>query len=247
VSAAELAAAAAAFLVGGVVKGAIGLGMPVVVLAVLAPLVGLADALAVFLVPAVALNIWQALAGPALGELLRRLWPFLLAAVLGIALGVQVLAGGNTEALEAVLGGLLILYSGLSLATPQIPAPGARERWMAPLAGGAGGVMFGMTGIFIVPGILFLQALGLRRDRLVQALGITFVTISGTLAAFMGGAGLVSVAQAAVSAGCLLPAAAGILLGRRLRRHISEALFRRLFFLGLMGAGVFMIWRALAL
>ena len=49
---------------------------------------------------------------------------------------------------------------------------------MSPLMGGAGGLMFGMTGIMIVPGILYLQTLGLKRDTFVQALGLTFVTIT---------------------------------------------------------------------
>jgi hypothetical protein len=51
--------------------------------------------------------------------------------------------------------------------------------------GGLGGIMFGMTGNFIVPGILFLQALNLKRDMMVQALGLTFCTISTALALSM--------------------------------------------------------------
>ncbi len=241
----EIALAGAAFLFGGFVKGTIGLGLPVVVLAVLAPILGLKSALALFLVPAVTSNLWQALSGPALGALLARLWPFLAAAAAGIALGSRVLATAETGRLEAMLGLLLVAYSALSLSRLRLPPPGPRERWMGPAAGGLGGVMFGMTGIFILPGILYLQTLGMGREVFVQALGITFVTISASLAVAMGGQGLVSAEEATISALAVLPTAAGLVLGRRLRRRVSEEGFRRLFFLGLIAAGAFMIWRGL--
>lgn len=234
------------FFFGGLVKGAIGLGLPVVVLAILAPALGLKAALAIFLVPGVVTNIWQALSGPHLGDLARRLWPFLAAAVGGIALGAQVLKDADTALLEALLGGLLIAYSVTSLVAMQLPPPGRRERWMGPLAGGFGGLLFGMAGIFIVPGILYLQTLGMKRDMFVQALGLTFLTISTALAVSLTGVGLVSVAQAALSAAAVAPTALGIWAGVRVRHRISEKGFRRLFFVGLIGAGAFMIWRAVA-
>lgn len=238
---------AVTFLTAGFVKGAIGLGLPVVVLAMLAATLGLRDALALFLIPGIVSNIWQMLAGPALGELFRRMWSYLLAAVVGIWLGTGILAGADTRLLEALLGGLLILYSAFSLLTPQLPPPGRREGWMSPLAGGLGGLMFGMSGVFIVPGILYLQTLGLRRDVFVQALGLTFVTISTTLTLAMAGRDLVSAEQAMASTAALVPTFAGLFLGRRLRHLISERGFRRIFFLALVFVGLFMIWRSVVL
>lgn len=235
------------FLTAGFIKGAIGLGLPVVVLAMLATTLGMRDALALFLIPGIASNIWQALSGDALPQLLRRMWPFLLAAAVGIWFGTGILASADTRLLEALLGGLLIVYSMVSLLTPQLPPPGQREGWMSPLAGGLGGVMFGMTGIFIIPGILYLQTLGLKRDVFVQALGLTFVTISTTLTIAMAGRNLVSAEQAVASTAALIPTFAGLLLGRRIRHLVSERAFRRLFFTALIFVGAFMIWRGLAL
>ncbi|MDT8342870.1 MAG: sulfite exporter TauE/SafE family protein [Thermohalobaculum sp.] len=239
-----IAAVVLGFVLGGAVKGALGLGMPVVVLALLAPLIGLKSAIAVMIVPSIASNIWQALAGPSLGALIRRLWPFLGGAQIGIWIGVGVLAGAQTDTLEVLLGTLLAAYSAFALLTPQLPPPGRREVWMSPLAGGAGGVLFGMTGIFIVPGILYLQTLGLGRDRFVQALGITFLTISTGLALAMGSHDLISPDLALLSAGAVVPAFVGLWLGQRLRHRISEDLFRRVFFIALLVVGIVMIARA---
>ena len=96
-----------------------------------------------------------------------------------------------------------------------------------------------------MPGLLYLETLGFKRDMFVQALGVTFITISGTLALSMTGQGLVSWEHAALSAMGLIPVAAGIWLGARMRQHISEAFYRRLFFIALFFIGIYLASRVL--
>ena len=74
----------AVFLLGGLVKGVVGLGFPIVVLACLAAPLGLKEAMALLIVPGVVINIWQALAGGAFMPILRRIWSLLVASLLGI-------------------------------------------------------------------------------------------------------------------------------------------------------------------
>ena len=238
-----LALVVGAFALGGFVKGAIGMGLPVVVLALLAFVMPLRDAMAIFLIPGVASNIWQATSGPYLPGLVRRLWPFLLGAICGIAVGVWILAGTKSDVMETVLGVLLILYSAFSLTAPRLPEPGRHERWLSPLAGAAGGVLFGIVGIFIVPGLLYLETLRMPRDQFVQGMGLTFVTITTTLALSMTGFSLVTGELAILSVAGLVPAFAGIWAGRRIRHRISESFYRRLFFVSLIGSGAYMIAR----
>lgn len=235
----------ATFMLGGFVKGAIGMGLPQIVLTSLVLVMPLRDALAVFLVPGVVSNIWQATSGPWLFPLVRRLWSYLLSAVVFIWAGVAVLAATKSDIMVLVLGTLLCAYSVWSMTRPRLPGPGKREVWMSPVMGGLGGIMFGMTGTFIVPGLLYLETLGFKRDMFVQALGVTFITISGTLAISMTGQGLVTWDHATLSAMGLLPVGAGIWLGTRVRRHISEAFYRRLFFIALFVIGVYLASRVL--
>ena len=232
-----------AFALGGFVKGAIGMGLPVVVLALLAMVMPLREAMAIFLIPGVASNIWQATSGPHLPSLVRRLWPFLLGAVCGIAVGVSILAGTKSDVMETVLGVVLILYSVFSLAAPGLPEPGRHERWLSPLAGASGGVLFGIVGIFIVPGLLYLETLRMPRDKFVQGMGLTFVTITATLGVSMTGFSLVTAELAMLSVAGLVPTFAGIWAGRRIRHRISEAFYRKLFFLSLIASGAYMIAR----
>lgn len=233
------------YLFGGFVKGAVGLGLPVVGLAFLAPTLGLKASMAILLVPGCISNVWQALSGPAFGEICRRLRSFLLAAVAGIWFGVMVLAATKSDILLGLLGIVLCVYSVISLMRPQISPPGKREPYLSPMAGAAGGIMFGMTGTFIVPGLLYLQALGLKRDMMVQAMGITFVAITWALAASFAGQGLITTKLAALSAFALLPTAVGIYLGQKYRQSISEDQFRKLFFAVLFVVGIYMFGRVI--
>jgi uncharacterized membrane protein YfcA len=235
----------ATFLLAGLIKGVIGMGLPVVVLAFLGSTLGVREALTIMLIPGIATNTYQALAGPAFGMLLGRLWSFLAAAAVGIWFGVGILAGAKSETMVALLGVTLCTYCLVSVLRAQMPPPGRREPWISPLMGGLGGVMFGMTGIIIVPGILYLQTLGFRRDVFVQALGIIFVTITLALGTSLIGRSLMTQDLVLMSLTALVPTATGLALGQRYRHHISEERFKRIFFVALFIIGLDMLRRSL--
>ena len=237
-----LALIAVTFIVAGFVKGTIGLGLPTVTLAVLTLPLGLKTSLAVVVIPLVATNLWQALAGPHLKTILVRFWPFLLTAMVSVWIGIQVLATARTDYLVALLGLILIVNSLISFTRYRISAPARnRETAWSVACSAAGGVMFGMTGNFIVPGILFLQSLGMHRDMLVQALGVTFVTISTTLALSLGSRSLMTGDLTAISTISVIPAFLGVWLGRQYRSSISETQFARLFHIGLLVIGCYLL------
>ncbi len=235
---------AAAFFAGGLVKGLIGTGLPTVALGLLAATLGLKVAMPLIVVPALVTNIWQAMSGGAFVALLRRLWPLLAMLCLGALLGAGVLARGEALLFSGLLGVLLCFYSVVSLLTPQIPPPGRLERLMTPAVGGITGVITGLTGSFIVPSVLYLQALGLPRGHFVQAMGITFTVASLSLAAGLGSQGLLPVELGLMSLAGLPTALIGQALGRWLRGRFSEAGFRRFFFSALAVLGLYLALRA---
>lgn len=229
------------FVIAGFIKGAIGFGLPVVAIVFLTIPLGLKIAIASMLIPGLVSNIWQALAGPELKYLTHRLWPYLLASVLGTLLGVSILSIATQDVLLTFLGLILTAYSIFSLFSPQIAPPGKKEKHLGPVAGGLGGLSYGITGVFLVPGVLYLQALGLKKDQLVQALGIVFVLLKLTLIAAFVERGFLSFEIALLSAFAVLPALLGVYAGQRVRRHISEQLFRTLFFVGLTFVGLYFV------
>lgn len=240
-----LALIGATFFAAGLVKGTLGMGLPTIVLGVLAAPLGLKEAIGFMLLPSLCANIWQGLVGGALLQLLQRFWAFFLAAVLGIGIGVTILASGRNDLLLGILGTVLCVYVVITLTRKTFPPPRPeRERWYGPVAGGLGGVMFGMTGVFVVPGILYLQVLGLKRDVLVQAMGMSFLIITITIFAFMTRWQLLAGDQVLVSGLAILPMFAGIFIGRHYRRRISEDAFRRIILIGLFVSGLHLLAQA---
>ena len=240
-----IALIAVTFFVAGLVKGTLGLGLPTIVLGALAAPLGLKEAIGFMLLPSLCANLWQGFVGGAFFELLRRFWAFFLAAIVGIWFGVLLLAQSPEQLLLGALGSVLCVYTGLVLAGRKFQAPPpSRERWYSPIAGGLGGVMFGMTGVFIVPGILYLQALGLTRDVLIQAMGVSFIIITVAIAAFMSDRHILEVQQVLLSFPTLLPMFAGLAIGRHYRHRIPEARFSRVIMAALFLNGIYLIARA---
>ena len=241
----NIALVSVTFLVAGIVKGVIGLGLPTVSLALLTATLGLKEAMALMLIPSLVTNLWQAFVGGAFAAIVRRLWTLLLAVCIGVVLGAQLLSRSDNTFLSGVLGILLSIYSGLSLMMPQISSPGRWESWLSPTIGAVNGVVTGLTGSFVVPGVPYLQALGFPRELLIQAMGILFTVSTLALAVALTGHSLLPRELGVLSLAGLVPAFLGVLSGQRLRRRVEEERFRHMFFIGLMLLGAYMTVRAL--
>jgi hypothetical protein len=101
-----------------------------------------------------------------------------------------------------------------------------------------------MTGSYGIPALLYIQAMDFPRDPFVQALGVLFLASTVALALGLGGQDLISADQALLSAGAVAPALLGMALGARIRYRLSEAVFRKTFFVSLLVLGVYLAVRA---
>ncbi len=236
---------AVTFLLAGAVKGVIGLGLPTVALALLTATLGLEPAMALMLAPSFVTNVGQGMVGGHGRAIAARLWPFMAAAVLTVWVGAALAEHVAVALLSALLGFLTLLYGGIGLARASLTLPHGTERWAGPLAGAVNGVLTGMTGSFVVPGVLYLQALGLPRDMLIQAMGVLFTLSTVALGVALSGRGLLDADLGLQSALAVLPALAGMVIGQRIRQRISEATFRRVLFVSLVVLGLFIIARSL--
>ena len=239
-----VAAIAGTFLLAGGVKGVIGLGLPTVSLGLLTAAFDLTTAMALLIVPSFVTNIWQAMSGGSGWQLLRRIWPFLMMATATVWLGATALTRLDLSLLSAMLGGLLVAYSTLSLAGVRLAITAQREAWAGPLFGTANGILTGMTGSFVVPGVIFLQGIGLSRDMLVQAMGMLFTASTLALASALQNNGLLTTQLSLVSGAAVIPAAIGMAAGQRIRRRLSEARFRQIFFIAILVLGLYIIAKA---
>jgi uncharacterized membrane protein YfcA len=233
------------FLLAGFVKGVIGLGVPTVSLALLTVTLGMKPAMALLLLPSLVTNLWQAFAAGNFLAIVKRTWTLLVAMCLATWAGVHLLTRTDTVVLSVLLGALLCAYAGLGLARPQIPQPGRHETWLSPVVGVINGVLTGLTGSFVVPGVPYLQALGLGRDALVQAMGIMFTVSTVALAVSLSGQSLLPGDLWLMSLAAVLPALLGMVLGQSVRQGLSEVVFRRVFFISLVLLGLYIVASAL--
>ncbi len=236
---------AATFLLAGLVKGVIGLGLPTVAMGLLGLALPPAQAASLLLVPSLVTNLWQLFAGPRFGPLLLRLWSMMLGICAGAWAGSGLITGGAAHLATVGLGAALVVYAAIGLTKLTLRVPPRLEPWAGPLVGLTTGLVTGATGVSVIPAVPYLGALGLERDDLVQALGLSFTASTLALAAGLASHGALPLRAAGASLLALAPALAGMALGGWLRARVRPATFRRCFFVGLLVLGSELIWREL--
>lgn len=243
ISASHILIVTATFLLAGVVKGVTGMGLPTVAMAMLATVMPPVAAAALLIVPSFVTNVWQLLAGPSFAALARRLWPMMVGITGGTVAGSWLLTHGSGGWTTVALGVALVVYALLSLAAWQLAVPPRLEGRLAPLIGLTTGLVTGGTGVFVIPAVPYLQALGLDKEDLVQALGLSFTVSTVALAIGLAGGGAFATDNLAVSLLAVIPALAGMGLGQWVRRRVSPATFRRWFLIVLLGLGLQLVLR----
>ena len=114
-----------------------------------------------------------------------------------------------------------------------------------PLAGALTGFITILTGVFVIPLVPYLNALSLKREELIQALGLSFLTAGGGARA-RAGAGR----RVAAVAGRRFGVCAGACRPRHVRGSMGgklahPAMFVRIFAVGLLLIGLHLALRNL--
>jgi uncharacterized membrane protein YfcA len=172
-----LAIMALALTGGAIVKGATGMGLPLVALPVLTSFFGLQHAVGLMVVPLIFTNAWQVWRFRATrsDSRLGFLPLFLVGGGLGIVAGTFALTNLPERLLIFSLGVILIAYVALRLVTPKLKVDPPLAKRLGPFAGFGGGVLQGATGISAPIGVTFIHAMSLGRDAHVFAVSAMFL------------------------------------------------------------------------
>jgi uncharacterized membrane protein YfcA len=231
---------APAFLLAGFVKGTIGMGLPTVAMGLLAVTMQPSHALAIVIVPAIVTNIWQTFVGPYLRDIIRRLWPLMAGTVIGIWLNSGMLTGPYALYGAIVLGVLLVIYAIIGLSKFNFTVARSNEKWIGGVVGVITGVVSAATGVQVIPSMPFMQAIGMEKDELVQALGVFFTIATLALAFNLTAAGLLSAATALPGAVAMAAAFAGMFIGQSVRSRLEPETFRRWFLIAMIFLGIYL-------
>lgn len=233
------------FVLAGVVKGVVGLGLPTISMALLALLMAPAEAAALLIVPSLVTNLWQVRPLGTAMSVLRQLAPMQFGVFTGTLGGAWLLGPPSGTWATVSLGVALVAYAIWGLGGKSFKVTVDAQSWMGPSVGLVTGLVTAATGVFVIPAVPYLQALGLQRDELIQAMGISFTVSTLALALGLHINASYSVAALGASILLLLPAVVGMQMGQHLRQRLSPLIFRRVFLGSLALLGAHMLIREL--
>jgi len=230
---------------GGFIKGALGVGTPLLTVPMMAQVLPPQMAIAIMAIPVVVANIWQFALAERSTAVVARFWPTFIAILIGTWIGVKILSTIDEKALMYVVGAAVITFAILQLSRfhPHLP-----ERLVKPAGiffGGASGLIGGVSSFFGPMLITYLVSIrGLSKNQFVSAISFLYISavVPWTLTLYY--FGLLDQRLLIYSTFATLPVTLGLLIGQRIRHSISEARFRYLIIIILVISGLSMLWRA---
>lgn len=234
----------AALVLGGMVKGVVSIGVPLVAMPILSQFLPIKQAVLLLSMPIILGNIPQALEGGEMLATVRRIAAPLVGTVLGNIVGVTALISLAPHHAQAAAGVLLIVAALLLLISPRLTFSPRVARPAGFVLGFGAAVM---ESIASVPGPLlamYLIATGATGKAFTKQIAIILVvSIITLIAAFSGGAHA-SWSDLAISAAASIPVIAGMLIVRPLRDRLPPTVFRKLVLLFVLAAAAQMIWKS---
>ncbi|MDB5974674.1 MAG: hypothetical protein JWR07_1434 [Nevskia sp.] len=230
------------FVIAGLVKGVTGMGLPTVAMSLLVLVLKPVEAAALLVVPSLLTNVWQLMAGSPVYPIWQRFWPMMAGICAGTLIGSAILP--ISVAATSTLGVALVVYAAIGLTGMRWHTKEASTSWLSPVIGVATGMLTAATGMFVLPAVPYLQSLGLQKEDLIQAMGLSFTASTAMLAVAMAAHGAWEPSVAGFSLMAQLPAMLGMLIGNWLRKRMQPEKFRRFFLTSMLLLGAHMVTKS---
>ncbi|TNF18362.1 MAG: sulfite exporter TauE/SafE family protein [Rhodobacteraceae bacterium] len=233
-------------LVGGLLKGVSGSGLPPVAVPLIALLSDVPTAIAIVQIPTMSINLMQAYPRTHPLRTVLPHWPIAATLFLSAILGVSLLRVTPPTLLLVLVAGLTLVAALFLVLAPAFTLS-ARARLpvgipMAAAAGVTAG-MSSLAGTILVP---YFMALRLPKDVYIPVLSLCYLSaILPTIGAFLYW-NVVEPRVFVLSALAVIPALLGMWYGNRMRDRIDERQFRYVVLVVLAGSALLLIGKALA-
>lgn len=209
----------------GLVKGAVGSGVPLIVVPIFTVLYNLQTAIAVLLVPNLLNNLWQ------VWRYRRHLLPvrflvwFAAAGGLGVALGTWALVSVNDALLSVVVAVTILAYLGLRLLRRDARLGHVLARKLVLPVGLCGGVLQGAVGMSAPVSVAFLNFMRLERRVFIGSISTFFAAITVVQIPALLSVGVVTWPLTMASIAAFLIISLTMPLGGRLGERLSRDWF----------------------
>jgi len=232
-----VAAVVCSLIVAGLLKGTIGVGMPVVALPLLSLFIDVKSAAMLLSMPLIFSNLPQALEGGKTGRCLVQLMPVILGMIPGLVLGVRVLLVADANDAKIIAGLVLMGVGGVTLLAPTLQL---QSRLVFPTGitfGFFGGILGGIAAMSGPLVFIFLLAKGLRGKAFTKEASLYLVISAGLMAILLTASREFSWLDVSVSTAAMLPVALGMYVGQHMRDKIAAQTFKKLVLLAVIAAG----------
>jgi uncharacterized membrane protein YfcA len=215
------------FAAGGVLKGATGVGAPILAVPLLSIFFDVRFAIVIFSIPNLLPNIWQAWAYRRTALPPRFTVTFALSGMAGGACGTWILAHASTDVLPLGVAGAVLLYIAFRLTLPHWVLAYAQALKLAATVGFVAGVLQTASGLSAPASVTFLNAMKLDRATFIPTISMFFLGLGLVQIPMLIGYGFLTWERALLSTVALIPLTAAMPLGARLVRHVSKEVFDR--------------------
>jgi uncharacterized membrane protein YfcA len=230
---------------GGFIKGALGVGTPLLTVPMMALVLPPQMAIAIMAIPVVVANLWQFAQAERSTAVIARFWPTFLAILVGTWVGVKILSVIDEQTLLVVVGISVIGFALLQGSRFRLHLPDPMVKPAGLFFGGASGLIGGLSSFFGPMLIVYLISIrNLDKNQFVSSISFLYVSavVPWTVTLYL--FGILDQRMLIYSALATIPVTIGLLIGQRIRRRISDARFQYLIIGILVVSGCSMLWRA---
>lgn len=242
---ATLALVAGAIFFAGFVKGATGMGFPLIATPMLTLLLDIRIAIVVLLIPSVVMDLSQIFRRGIPTAIFRRFSSMFLFALAGVFLGTWELTQLPLWVLNMILGSVVVVFAASGLFAFTLTTPPRAERVMSPIMGFAGGFFLGLTNTMGPVMAVYLHGLDLDKADFVKAISTAFIMAKFWQVVALSTWGLFTVEALKLSlfvTGFIL---VSFYLGLRVQDRVHQKTFNRAILMLLIGTGIMLVYRAL--
>ena len=232
----------------GIVKGAIGFALPLVLISGLTTFLEPQIALAGILVSILVSNLWQVSRqglAPA-QEAASAHWRYILTVMVAIFVAAQFVTDIPRQAFYFILGIPVVFLSVIQLIGLRLRIPPARRIAAEWIVGTFSGILGGLSGTWGPSTALYLMAIDTPKARQIVVQGVIYGAGSVVLVTAHLRSGVLNSETIWFSAGLLPAALLGMAVGFRLQDAMDQELFRKATLAVLVLAGLNLIRKGIA-
>jgi hypothetical protein len=244
-SALAIGITALSLFIGGIAKGSVGAGIPLIAMPIMANFMSIPEALVLLTVPIFLSNIWQSFQGGNLLVVSRMFWVVALSLALGIALGTQLLIRLDDRTLYLVMAAVVLVQPLVRITKSNFELSVGSQKIIGPILAFVSGIVGGVSGFFGPLLLAYLASLRLPKDLFTASVAMLFATGGISLFIFLSQVGVMGPSQLLASSLAMGPVAIGVIIGQRIRAQISQKQFERALTVVLLFTGFSLLIKAL--